>query len=53
MRLFRIQHGEDFVGGTSRFFVAERARIEWDRPAEKLGSEGVLLLRWQSIEGLK
>jgi hypothetical protein len=33
-----------FVGGTSRFFVFEWARIEWDHPAEELGRKCPLFL---------
>lgn len=53
VRLLRIQHVEDFLGGTSRFFVVEWARIEWDRPAEEVGRKCPLLLARQRVECLK
>ena len=53
VRLFRIQHAEDFVGGVSRFVVVSRARIEWDRAAEKLSGRRPLIFGWQSVECLK
>ena len=52
-RLFAIQHAEDFVGGTSRFVVGKRARIEWNRSAEKLCRKGSPFFGWQSIECVK
>lgn len=52
-RLFGIQHAEDFVGGTSRFVVGKRARIEWNRSAEKLCRKGSPFFGWQSIECVK
>ena len=52
-RLFGIQHAEDFVGCTSRFVVGKRARIEWNRSAEKLCRKGSPFFSWQSIECVK